>query len=194
MVRRTVKYALLAGGFALSSLANASGMATGAMLGNTCAGCHGTNGHSVGPASPSISGLNEEYFIDKMKAYQEGIHHSTIMARIAKGYTEEEIKALAKHFGALPYQYAKQSYDENMASAGAKVHKKNCEKCHEDGGRVGDEAGKLAGQWLPYLTYTMEDFRAGRSEMPKKMKSKVEKLSDEEIMEALHFYASQEKK
>ena len=191
MVRRTVKYALLAGGLALGSVANAGGIATGSMLGNTCAGCHGTNGHSVGPASPSIAGLNEEYFVDKMKAYKEGTHHSTIMGRIAKGYSDEEINALAKHFAAQPYQLVSQSFDAGMAKKGAKLHKKNCEKCHEEGGLKGEEAGKLAGQWMPYLHYTMDDFRAGHSEMPKKMKKKVEKLSDEDVMALLHFYASQ---
>jgi sulfide dehydrogenase cytochrome subunit len=191
MVRRTAKYALLLGGLALSSIATAGGMASGAMLGNTCAGCHGTNGYSVGPASPSIAGLNEEYFIEKMKAYQEGRHHSTIMGRIAKGYTEDEVVALAKHFGANPYKLVTQNFDADMAKKGAKVHKKNCEKCHEEDGRLGDEAGKLAGQWLPYLQFTMDDFRSGHSEMPRKMKSKVEKLSDEDIAEVLHFYASQ---
>ena len=191
MVRRTVKYALLAGGLALSSVAAAGGMATGSMLGNTCAGCHGTNGHSVGPASPSIAGLNEEYFVDKMKAYKEGTHHSTIMGRIAKGYSDEEIAALAKHFSSQPYQLVSQASDADMAKQGAKLHKKNCEKCHEENGLKGEEAGKLAGQWMPYLHYTMDDFRAGRSEMPKKMAKKVEKLSDEDVMALLHFYASQ---
>ena len=191
MVRRTVKYALLAGGLALSSVAAAGGMATGSMLGNTCAGCHGTNGHSVGPASPSIAGLNEEYFVDKMAAYKDGSHHSTIMGRIAKGYSEEEIAALAKHFAAQPYQLVTQDFDAKMAKKGKKLHKKNCEKCHEEGGKVGEESGILAGQWLPYLQYTMDDFRAGHSEMPKKMKKKVQKLSDDDIMALLHFYASQ---
>ncbi|GAB6043965.1 c-type cytochrome [Endothiovibrio diazotrophicus] len=191
MVRRTVKYALLAGGLALSSVATAGGMASGAMLGNTCAGCHGTNGHSAGPAAPSIAGMNDEYFVERMKEYREGTQHSTIMGRIAKGYTDEEFVALAKHFAAQPYEMVTQTFDAEKAKAGAKLHKKSCEKCHEENGLKGEEAGKLAGQWMPYLHYTMEDFRSGASEMPKKMAKKVEKLSDEDVEALLHFYASQ---
>ena len=29
------------------------------MLANTCAGCHGTDGSSVGPASPTIAGISQ---------------------------------------------------------------------------------------------------------------------------------------
>ncbi|MCG8122535.1 MAG: cytochrome c4, partial [Candidatus Thiodiazotropha taylori] len=32
--------------------------ASASMLANTCAGCHGTNGASIGPASPSIGGIS----------------------------------------------------------------------------------------------------------------------------------------
>ena len=54
-----------------------------------------------------------------------------------------------------------------------------------------DDAGILAGQWLPYLNYTMADFTSDRREMPKKMKKKVEKLSAEDIEAVMHFLASQ---
>ncbi len=191
MVRKTVKYALLAAGVATGANAFAGDTATGAMLGNTCAGCHGTNGYSNGPASPTIAGLNQEYLVERMKAYRDGTAHSTIMGRIAKGYTDAEIEAMAKHFAGRPYKGTTQKVDAKLAAKGEKLHKKNCEKCHEEGGTVGDEAGLLAGQWMPYLHYTMDDFRSGRSEMPKKMKKKVEKLSDDDVMALLHYYAGQ---
>jgi sulfide dehydrogenase cytochrome subunit len=38
----------------------------------------------------------------------------------------------------------------------------------------------------------MEDYKAGTREMPKKMKKKVEKLSDAEIEALLQFFASQQ--
>jgi sulfide dehydrogenase cytochrome subunit len=50
----------------------------------------------------------------------------------------------------------------------------------------------MASQWLPYLEYSMEDFKAGSTEMPKKMKKKVDKLSDAEIEGLLQFFASQQ--
>ena len=41
-----------------------------AAMANTCAGCHGTNGQSVGPASPNLAGMSAAYFIDSMNAFK----------------------------------------------------------------------------------------------------------------------------
>jgi sulfide dehydrogenase cytochrome subunit len=166
------------------------------MLGNTCAGCHGTNGNSMGPATPTIAGAGSEYFIDSMMAYKSGERASTIMTRIAKGYTDDEIKAMAEFFAKQPIKRQKQMADSKMAGAGKKLHDKYCEKCHEDGGRAAEDGGLLAGQWKPYLKYTMDDFMNGSREMPKKMKRKVEKMhkkaGDAGIDQILEYYASQQ--
>jgi sulfide dehydrogenase cytochrome subunit len=39
------------------------------MLANTCAGCHGPDGASGGPATPTIAGLSTEYFVEVMNGY-----------------------------------------------------------------------------------------------------------------------------
>jgi sulfide dehydrogenase cytochrome subunit len=86
----------------------------------------------------------------------------------------------------------KQEFDAAKVEAGAKVYKDNCSKCHDENGSLpDDDSGILAGQWLPYLQYTMADYRAGRSDMTKKMKKKVEKLDDAQIESVLQFFASQ---
>ena len=166
------------------------------MLGNTCAGCHGTNGNSNGPATPTIAGISSEYFIEAMEEYKSGERPSTIMGRIAKGYTEEEIKRMAGFFAKKKMTRLPQQVDAKMAKKGMKLHEKFCEKCHEDGGRsTEDDAGILAGQWMPYLHYTMNDFTSGKREMSKKMKKKVEQLQskggDEAIDALIQYYGSQ---
>jgi len=166
------------------------------MLGNTCAGCHCTNGNSNGPATPTIAGISSEYFIETMEAYKSGERPSTIMTRIAKGYTEEEIKRMAEFFAKQKFDRQPQKVDAKMASRGKKLHDKYCEKCHEDGGRsTEDDAGILAGQWKPYLKYTMEDFMGGGREMTKKMKKKVDQLhkskGDAGMEQLFDYYASQ---
>lgn len=187
---------LIAGSVALVAPAFAE-TPSAAMLGNTCAGCHGTNGNSHGPATPTIAGISSEYFIDAMNAYKNGERPSTIMTRIAKGYTEEEIKAMAGFFSKQKMNRPAQQVDAAMAKKGMKMHEKYCEKCHEDGGRSSeDDAGMLAGQWTPYLHYTMKDFLDGKREMPKKMKKKVEDLKarggDAAFDALMQFYASQQ--
>lgn len=187
------------------------------MLANTCLGCHGPAGISQGPATPTISGMSELYIIGAMLAYKydndedkideiieadvdfEDVEFfariSTVMNRIAQGYTEEEIKILAKHFAELPFESAQQSVNADQAKTGAKLHETHCEKCHEEGGSSAeDDAGVLAGQWVPYLEYTMADFASGDRDMPKKMKKQMEEAhtasGDEAMRDLIQFYAN----
>ncbi len=191
---KILQSALVIGGLAFAS--GASATPSGEMLGNTCAGCHGTHGVSNGPAAPTIAGLSKAYLVNAMKAYRDEGRAATIMGRIAKGYSDEEIDAMATYFSAQKHVAAKgQFVDAGKAEAGAKIHKKFCEKCHEDGGKVDDESSILAGQWAPYLGYTFADFASGAREMPKKMKKKMEEMTakhgDAGVEELVNFYASQ---
>lgn len=186
------------GGCALSFSALAGNMtgASATMLANTCAGCHGTDGASVGPAIPSLAGMSETYINDMMTAYRSGDTKSTIMTRIAKGYSEDETAAMASHFAAQKVHMAEQSFDEAQVAKGQKLHDKYCEKCHSEGGTVADDdSGQLAGQHAPYLRYALDDFHSGDRSVPKKMKKKLKKLNKkagaagEEAL--IQFYASQ---
>ena len=118
------------------------------------------------------------------------------MTRIAKGYTEKEIELMADFFSKQAFIRRDQQYDQNLAMKGSKHHKRYCEKCHEDGGRSAeDDAGILAGQWMPYLTYSMDDFTSGRRDMEKKMKKKLDLMmkekGEEGMNELIQFYGSQ---
>ena len=184
----------LLGGLLCTSVFAATPSAS--MLANTCAGCHGPNGSSMGPATPTIAGISKDYFIETMEEYISGERPATVMSRIAKGYTKEEIKLMAEYFSKQPFVRQAQKYDAQKARFGKKLHKKYCEKCHEDGGTSSeDDAGILAGQWERYLRYAMEDFTRGDREMTKKMKKKVKSLraeyGDEGLDALIHFYISQ---
>jgi cytochrome subunit of sulfide dehydrogenase len=199
------RLALFAGALVLGMSSGANADATASMLANTCAGCHGTLGHSEGPASPIIAGINREVFVDMMERYKSGDIFSTIMGRIAKGYTTEDFEKMAEFFNGQEFKPAQQSFDTALVDTGAKLHDKNCENCHAEGGQplrdeeTGEDAEEfflLAGQWTPYLVYSMEDFREDRREMPKKMRDKLDNLlkSDGEdgLAAVFAFYASQQ--
>ena len=183
----------LLGSALMLQAASLSAAPTATMLADTCAGCHGTDGASVGPATPSIAGLSEAYFNDTMLAFKSGDRPSTVMGRIAKGYSEEEINLMAGYFAKQPIAITSQQTDPAKVAAGEKLYPKNCSKCHDENGALADDdAGILASQWLPYLNYSMEDFKNGSREMPKKMKKKVDALSEEDISALMQFFASQQ--
>jgi len=68
-----------------------------AILTNTCFSCHGPDGHSAG-AMPSIAGKSASYIVETLKRFRDGGKEGTVMPRIAKGFTDEEIDALANYF------------------------------------------------------------------------------------------------
>lgn len=75
----------------------AAGISRGAMLSNSCAACHGTDGNSPG-AIPSIQGKSAEFITSSLKDFRSGKRPSTVMGRHAKGYTDEEIELISNHF------------------------------------------------------------------------------------------------
>ncbi|MGV6825675.1 MAG: c-type cytochrome [bacterium] len=171
--------------------------ASASMLSNTCAGCHGTDGVSTGPSIPTIAGLSPDYFVTIMEAYKADEAYSTIMGRIAKGYSEEEIQAMADFYAGKKFVAAKQDFDAGKAKKGAALHDKYCEKCHSEGGTLADDdAGILAGQWAPYLDWQVADVSAGKRDVDKKMKKKLKQLQDKEgaagVEALLHYYSSQQ--
>ncbi len=174
-------------------------MAAGAsakMLANNCSGCHGLDGVTNGPSTPSIAGMTEEYLIMSMQDYKSGTRKSTVMDRIAKGYSDDEIKAMAKHISALKYGSVSQKTNKNLAKEGKALAKRYCNSCHEKDGALADGIGILAGQPIPYLDYTIADFMSGDRPMEKRKKQKMDQLVKDAGEKGFHsvvqFYGSQQ--
>ena len=72
----------------------------GMMLSLSCTSCHGTYGISPG-AIPTIYRKSSEYIIETMKELRNGERDSTVMGRIAKGYSDREIILIANYFSSL---------------------------------------------------------------------------------------------
>ena len=72
-------------------------MASGAVLTYTCYSCHGTDGKSVGDM-PTIAGKSKEFIVKKLNGFKNGKNDPTVMNRIAKGFTDDEIIAIADFF------------------------------------------------------------------------------------------------
>lgn len=81
--------------------AQESPIATGKMLGDTCASCHGTHGRSFDEYMPSLAGINRAQLVAAMKDYRADRRASVVMNRIAKGYNDREIEAIADYFSRI---------------------------------------------------------------------------------------------
>ena len=78
------------------------------VLAGACANCHGTDGRSPG-GMPSLAGRPESALKAQLLAFKSSTPPSgtTVMNRLAKGYTDEELAALAKHFSQIKTQAAR---------------------------------------------------------------------------------------
>lgn len=174
--------------------ASASKIRSASMLANTCAGCHGTNGYSAGDSMPSLAGLDKRYFYKAMKDFQSDARPSTIMGRIARGYSDNELKALSDFFAAQEWRNAKEKFDPKLADMGKALHMQHCETCHVQGGSVSGnkDTPRIAGQWRVYTYNLLVDLHTiGKSStQPLKMRKRVQKLSQEELEALSHYYAS----
>lgn len=71
------------------------------VLAGSCANCHGTEGRLAG-AIPAIANRPASVLEAQMLAFKNDEEpRATVMDRIAKGYTDEEIRALAHYFANL---------------------------------------------------------------------------------------------
>lgn len=71
-------------------------------LASNCANCHGTNGATNVPGAFQLAGQKPEYIIEQMRAFKDGKKSATIMHQIAKGYSDEQVIALANYFSKQP--------------------------------------------------------------------------------------------
>jgi sulfide dehydrogenase cytochrome subunit len=162
------------------------------MLANACAGCHGTNGLSSSPM-PIIAQLDADYLKKVMKQYKNDERPSTIMGRLTKGYTDEQLDGIAAFFSSQTWVSPQQELDRNMVRKGSGLHREQCEMCHQDGGRYMDgEIPRLAGQWRRYLEIAMEEYKDPQRKMPDETMTMImTDLEPEQIRALAYFYASQ---
>src|SRR5262245_14249927 len=88
--------ALLLAVIAPASAAGPSDAPPGA---TSCSGCHPAS-KSVDTTVPRLIGRNPADIVTAMQAFKSGQLPSTVMDRIAKGYSEDEVKAIAAWYGA----------------------------------------------------------------------------------------------
>jgi cytochrome c553 len=66
-----------------------------------CFNCHGTDGNAQ-PGMESLAGASKDDIIKKMLDFKSGRKPATIMHQLSKGYSDEQIAAIAGYFAAQP--------------------------------------------------------------------------------------------
>ena len=66
---------------------------------SSCSGCHPVS-RTVDTPVHRLIGANPAEIVAAMQGFRSGARPATVMDRIAKGFTDEEIKAIADWYGA----------------------------------------------------------------------------------------------
>jgi sulfide dehydrogenase cytochrome subunit len=171
----------------------------------TCAACHGKDGASTESDVPIIAGYSAKYLADSLTNYKNKARpcpevkyragamkgQSADMCTIAGKLSDADTTAVADHLSKKPFVRAKQTVDAAKAAKGKTIHEAHCMKCHEDGGSsADDDAGILAGQWMPYVQHTFEEFSSGKRPIPKKMKPKFDELTKDDVDALVNYFGS----
>jgi cytochrome c553 len=130
-----------------------------------CARCHGRDGLGDGSAAfPIIAGQSEVYLLETLRAYAAGKRRSGIMQSAAARPTDEELRAVAKHYAAQPFPTSdRPSQDPNRVADGATIVQigvpsdgvPRCLACH-------GEAARARNPHFPSLDGQHAEFVAGQ--------------------------------
>jgi cytochrome subunit of sulfide dehydrogenase len=82
--------------FTIASAAGAADAPAGAA---SCSGCHPAS-RAADTIVPRLNGRKADEIVDAMQAFKSGQRPSTVMDRLAKGFSDDEIKAIAAWYGA----------------------------------------------------------------------------------------------
>ena len=95
--------ALIALTSASAAVAQTPRVPQGRTLAATCAACHGTDGAAVaGEPMAALAGYPKTALIAQMKAFRAGAREATVMHQIARGYSDDEIDAIATWLASRP--------------------------------------------------------------------------------------------
>jgi len=161
---------------------------------NLCARCHGADGNSSKPLSPSIAGDPAGYIIAAMKQYRDGerqCKHLPMKCKMVAKWSDEDVAAAAAFFAQSKRVAAKQPFDEALVATGKSIHEDKCAHCHDAGAPAeGEPAPLLNGQWMEDLEYALGEYASGGRKQPDEMRSAVESLDDNQLKAVLNYYAS----
>jgi cytochrome c553 len=152
----------LAALFASTGLTLAADAAAGKELAAGCAPCHGVDGVSDVPLSPSLAGQPDEFVQWQLVYFRSGARKHEVMGPIAEALNNEDIRNLGAYYSSLPPPKPALETD-TLAQTGEKLALQHrCRSCHADDFNGFRAAARLSGQREDVLLKALRDFKSGQ--------------------------------
>lgn len=169
--------------------------ARGAILAETCTGCHGIPGSfNADPAYhvPKLGGQNADYIEVALQGYRRGSRgHETMQAQAAT-LSDQDIADVAAHFAGFEREAkaGRTTASAEKIEAG-RAKAATCVACHgPDGIAVAPQWPNLAGQHETYLLQSLSQYKQG-TRVDMVMNPMVAALDEQSIEELAAFFAAQ---
>jgi cytochrome c553 len=176
-----------------STPTGAADLAAGKALAEGCTGCHGGDGISETPKTPSLAGQPDEFTQWQLIYFRSGARKDQAMQPIAESLEANDVRNLGAYFASLPPPKAPSAQDPRV-EAGAKLAAEHrCTFCH-GGHYEGNKAvARLAGQREDYLYKALSDFKSGArvGSGVASMADVVYSLQDDDLRLLAHYMAVQ---
>jgi cytochrome c553 len=164
----------------------AGNAAAGKAAATVCAACHGDQGVSGNPATPSIAGQDAQYLAAAITAYKEGSRKDESMKGPAGALDERAIKDVAAFYAAQAPQPLNVRRPLTLAE-----WVERCDRCHGPGGNSTDPLiPRLAAQRTEWLEEVLHAYRTGTRKSTA-MAAMSALLSEGDVKEIAQHYSRQ---
>ena len=160
----------------------------GKALAAACSKCHGEDGNSKTPGTPTLAGQQPHYLVTAIDEYHQGDRKAATMNSMARTSGKMDLEKLALYYAAqTPTQRPPAAVGDAAAGEPATAM---CGGCHGAGGVSTDGATpSLAGQDAKYLVNSMMAYKKGRKNWG--MQRYIAGLSDKDIENIAAYYSVQ---
>ena len=174
-----------------SDLKHSSVYEKGKELAAACTKCHGEDGNSKAPGTPSLAGQQPHYLVAAIQEYHQGERKIATMKSMLRESSKLELENLALYFASqTPAQRPAPPFGDPAAGEPLSAM---CGGCHGAHGVSADAATpSLAGQDAQYLVKSIKAYRTTRQHWG--MQRYVAGLSDKDMENIAAFYVVQKPK
>ncbi len=160
--------------------------AAGKVAAAACAGCHGDDGVSGNPATPSLAGQDAQYFAAAMRAYKDGSRKDATMKGLVAAVDDRAVRNMAAFYAARQPQSPKVRRPLTLAEFAER-----CDRCHGINGNSTDpRLHMLAAQRADYLEKVLHAYRKGERKS-QAMAAMSDILTESDVEKLAAHYARQ---
>jgi cytochrome c553 len=160
----------------------------------TCFACHGENGQSQLPETPSLGAQPAFYSTVQLLMFRDKLRVTEPMNEMAKGLTDADLQKAADIIAKLPPPppVADNPDPARIDRARALANQNRCNFCHQSKYQGQENVPRLAGQREDYLLKALRGYKDNsRHGYDAQMSEVVYGMKDEEFVDLAYFLARQ---